>query len=92
MAYIFRNIEWAGFLWGKRAEQLLPIAGVNLKLTSDTAICKVSPIAEGTPYQPLTIVQSGLVGTGMGVGKKTTAIGYGDMQDVLQLATRNRIV
>jgi len=51
-AYIFRDIEWATFL-GQRAENPLPIRGVDLKLTSDTAVCKVSPIAEGVPHQPL---------------------------------------
>ena len=79
--YVFRDIEWATFL-GERTEHPLPIAGVNLKLTSDTAICKVSPIAEGIPHQPLTIVQSGLIGTGMAVGKTAIAIGYGEMQYV----------
>lgn len=79
--YVFRDIEWAGFL-AERAEQPLPIAGVNLKLTSDTAICKVSPIAEGIPHQPLAIVQPGLVGTGMSVGRMATAIGYGEMREV----------
>ena len=43
--YFFRDIEWASFL-GKQSENPLPIAGINLKLTSDTAICKVAPIAE----------------------------------------------
>jgi len=79
--YIFRDIEWASFL-GQRSEHPLPIAGVSLKLTSDTAICKVSPIAEGIPHQPLSIVQSSLIGTGMGVGKAATAIGYAGMRDV----------
>ena len=79
--YIFRDIEWASFL-GEHSEHPLPIAGVDLKLTSDTAICKVSPIAEGIPHQPLSIVQPGLVGTGMGVGKAATAIGYAGMRNV----------
>jgi Trypsin-like peptidase domain len=79
--YFFRDIEWATFL-ATRAEDPLPIRGVDLKLTSDTAICKVSPIAEGVPHQPLAIVQPGLVGTGMAVGKSATAIGYGEMRNV----------
>lgn len=79
--YVFRAIEWATFL-SERSEHPLPIAGVNLKLTSDTAICKVSPIGDDIPHQPLAIVQSGLVGTGMAVGKTATAIGYGEMRDV----------
>lgn len=79
--YIFCAIEWATFL-SERTENPLPIAGVNLKLTADTAICKVSPIGEGIPHQPLAIVQSGMAGTGMAVGKTATAIGYGEMKDV----------
>jgi hypothetical protein len=79
--YIFRNIEWAGFL-AQRSDRPLPIAGVDLKLTSDTAICKVSPIGPGIPHQPLSIIQSGLVGSGMAVGKTATALGYAGMQDI----------
>lgn len=79
--YIFRDIEWASFL-AERSEHPLPIAGVSLKLTSDTAICKVSPIAEGIPHQPLPIVQPSLIGAGMAVGKTATAIGYVGMRDV----------
>jgi hypothetical protein len=79
--YVFCEMEWATFL-AERAEQPLPIAGVNLKLTSDTAICKISPIADGIAHQPLAIVQPGLAGTGMAVGKTATAIGYGEMRDV----------
>ena len=79
--YIFRSIEWSTFL-SERADHPLPIAGVNLKLKSDIAICKVAAIAEDIPHQPLTIVQSGVVGTGMAVGKTATAVGYGDMRDV----------
>jgi hypothetical protein len=79
--YIFRDIEWAVFL-AERSDRPLPIPGVDLKLTSDTAICKVSRIAEGVPHQPLSIIQSGLIGNGMAVGKTATAVGYAGMQDV----------
>ena len=79
--YIFRDVEWAGFL-GERSDRPLPISGVNLKLTSDTAICKVSPIAYGVPHQPLSIIQSGLIGNGMAVGKTATAVGHAGMRDV----------
>src|SRR6266404_3661905 len=79
--YIFRDIEWAAFL-GERAERPIPIASVRLNLNSDAALCKVSPIAEGVPHQPLTIVQKGLVGTGLAVGKNAMAIGYGKMRSV----------
>lgn len=89
--YIFCDIEWASFL-AERSEHPLPIAGVSLKLTSDTAICKISPIAEGIPHQPLSIVQSGLVGSGMGVGKAATAIGYAGMRDVELIQENENVV
>jgi len=89
--YLFREIEWATFL-AERAEHPLPIAGVNLKLTSDTAICKVSPLAEGVPHQPLAIVQPGLVGTGMAAGKTATAIGYGGMREVELQQESDRVI
>lgn len=79
--YIFRDIEWAGFL-AERTKQPLPIRGLDLRLTSDTAICKVSALRKGVPHQPLVMVQSGLIGLGMAVGKRATAIGYAGMQDV----------
>lgn len=79
--FIYRDITWATFL-AKRSESPLPIAGSNLKLTTDTAICQVDPIADGIPHQPLSIVQSSIVGHGMSVGKTATVVGYGDMQDV----------
>jgi len=91
VGYIFRDIEWAAFL-GERAERPLPIAGVRLKLTSDVAICKVSQIAEGIPHQPLAIVQPGLVGVGLGVGKNAVAIGYGEMHDVELMQQSERVV
>ena len=89
--YAFREIEWASFL-AEKAEGPLPIAGTSLKITADTAICKVAPLAPEVPFQPLTIVQSGLVGTGMSVGKTATAIGYGAMRDIeLQVTGENAI-
>jgi len=88
--YIFRDIQWASFL-GKRADHPLPITGVDLKLTSDTAICRVAAIADEVPHQPLSIVQSSLLGTGMAVGKTATAIGYAGMHDV-ELTPENDVV
>jgi hypothetical protein len=76
--YIFQPIEWAAFL-GERTESPLPIAGLDLKLNSDVAVCKVAPIQADAPFQPLAIVHRNLVGVGMGVGKRATAIGYGAM-------------
>ncbi|MFQ5626280.1 MAG: hypothetical protein ACE5FM_06455, partial [Methyloligellaceae bacterium] len=51
-------------------------------LTSDTAICKVSPISTGVPHQPLPIIQKGLQGIGTKVGKTATVVGYGALQNV----------
>jgi hypothetical protein len=79
--YIYREIEWAGFL-AQRTEHPLPIRGIDLRLTSDTAICKVVPIAKGVPYQPLPIVQPALRGLGMAVGKTVTVLGYPTMHHV----------
>jgi hypothetical protein len=82
--YLFRDIEWATFLASK-TDNPLPVAGVDLRLTSDTAICKVSAIAEGIPHQPLAIVQPGLTGAGMAVGRTATAVGYGQMEEFIEL-------
>jgi hypothetical protein len=79
--YIFRGIEWAAFR-GERAAHPIPIASLRLKLNSDVALFEASQIAEGVPHQPLTIVQKGLVGKGLAVGKNAMAIGYGKMRDV----------
>jgi hypothetical protein len=78
--YLFRPIEWAGFL-GTRTEHPLPIRGTDLSLISDTAICTVTPMADGTPYQPLSIIQPGIRGVGLAVGKRAIAVGYAGMQD-----------
>lgn len=79
--YVFRDIEWAGFL-GERTTFPLPIRGVEIKLTSDTALCKVTQLAEGIPHQPLPMIQPGLRGVGIAVGKSATAVGYSGMQDI----------
>lgn len=89
--YVFREFEWASFL-AEKADTPIPITGVNLRLTSDIAICKVEPLAADVPYQPLTIVQPGLIGVGMTVGKSATAIGYGAMRDVpLKVGPGNQV-
>lgn len=79
--YIYRPVEYASFL-SEPQDCTLPISDVDLKLKSDIAICKVMAIRGDAPYQPLTIVQSGIVGKGMAVGKTATAVGYGGMRDV----------
>lgn len=78
-AWRHRRIEWAELL-SERTERPLPIHGHNLRLASDIAICKVEAIP-GAIYQPLSLIQPGVRGSGLAVGKKATAIGYGCMQD-----------
>jgi len=78
--FSFYPFEWSLFLAEHRANPL-PISGLDLKLTSDIAICKV-PLRSGRlPHQPLTVVQSGIVGTGMRVGSAAYALGYAGMSD-----------
>ncbi len=89
--FIFRDILWGSFL-GQKAASPMPIRGLDLKLTSDTAICQVAAIAEGIPHQPLTIVQPGIRGVGLGVGKMATAIGYVGMQDISLTAEGGNVV
>lgn len=84
--FFFRKFEWCGFLAEQRANPL-PFRGIDLKLSSDIAICKVQPIDEQTPYQPLSIVQPGIQGRGMRVGSNVTALGYSGMMDT-QLEAR----
>jgi hypothetical protein len=78
--YTFCQIEWASFL-AERRESPLPIAGIDLRITSDIAICKVERFAGNAGHQPLTIVQPGLRGTGVKTGCVSTAIGYVGMTD-----------
>ncbi|UIY30993.1 trypsin-like peptidase domain-containing protein [Neorhizobium galegae] len=89
--FVFRDILWGSFL-GQKAVSPLPIQGLDLKLTSDTAICQVSPLAEGVPHQPLTILQPGIRGVGLGVGKMATAIGYAGMEDIALSAEGGNVV
>lgn len=78
--YTFFPFEWSLFLAEQRA---VPLAfmGLDLKLTSDIAICKVPAKAGNYPHQPLTLVQSGIVGTGIKVGSDAYALGYAGMSD-----------
>jgi hypothetical protein len=78
--FIFFPIEWSLFLADRTASPI-PIAGLDLKITSDIAICKVPPRPGDHPHQPLTIIQSGFQGTGIGVGSDAYALGYAGMQD-----------
>lgn len=88
--WVFQRIEWAALL-AKRTEHPLPFHGVELKLTSDIAICKVTSSPDGLPYQPLAMVQPGIHGLGLAVGKTAIAIGYAGMRDIHLSQERNGI-
>ena len=89
--YHFYPIEWAMFL-AERREAPLPIFGLDLKLNSDIAICKVTSRPNGPPHQPLTLIQSGIQGTGIGIGANVTAIGYGAMTEEIEFNQRGQII
>ena len=80
-SYLFRPIEWATFL-GTKTESPLPFRNAELRISVDTAICKVTPLSENVPYQPLPLIQPGIRGVGLSVGKRATAIGYSGMRDI----------
>ena len=82
--YFFRKVEWATFL-AERADSPLPFRQPSLKLNADIAICKVQQPDALSPYQPLALIQKGIRGYGAEVGKRATAIGYGEMKDQIQL-------
>lgn len=82
--YLFLGVEWAMFLAEQR-DNPMPIRGVDLKLTSDVAICKVPQLSPTTPHQALSIKQRGIKGVGIDVGKSATAIGYGSMDETIPL-------
>jgi len=79
--WVFRKIEWSGLL-ATRTESPLLFGRRDLKLSADTAICKVETALSDVPYQPLAIVQPGIRGVGLQVGKRAVAIGYGAMADI----------
>jgi hypothetical protein len=77
----FYPFEWS-MLMAQSRDVPFSFKGVDVKITYDIAICKV-PARTNTnyPHQPLTLVQSGLIGTGMRVGSEAHALGYADMLD-----------
>ena len=89
--FIYRDIVWSSFL-GEKITHPISVHGDPLKLTSDTAICQVLPIADNVPHQPLAIIQPGLEGRGMAIGKSATAIGYVGMQDITLEQVRENLV
>ena len=79
--FVFYPFEWTMFLAEKR-ESPIPFQGIDLKLNSDIAICKVPPRPDGAAHQPLSIVQPGIRGTRLVVGASVGAVGYSGMSDV----------
>jgi hypothetical protein len=91
-AYILHPLEWAFFLAARR-DNPLDLTGLDLKSSSDVAICKIAPRVNGPCHQPLAIIQSGIRGTGIAVGSSVSAIGYGSMQDVeLEVNERGELI
>ncbi len=89
--YVFRHLEWATFL-AEKAGSPLPFRRSHLQLNADIAICKVQQPDTRVPYQPLALIQKGIRGFGAAVGKSATAIGYGEMQDHIELKANGRQV
>lgn len=89
-AVIFRNqifhpgrlflapIQWAAFFAETRSNPL-PIRGLDLRCSSDIAICKVMEIPGG--HQPLSLIQPGIRGTGITPGANIYALGYGELPE-----------
>jgi Trypsin-like peptidase domain len=79
--FAFYPFEWS-MLMAQPRDAPLSFKGVDVRITYDVAICKV-PARKDTnyPHQPLTLVQSGLIGIGMRVGSDAHALGYAGMSD-----------
>ena len=79
--FAFYPFEWS-MLMAQHRDMPFSFNGVDVKITYDIAICKV-PARTNTnyPHQPLTLVQSGLIGVGMRVGSVAHALGYAGMSD-----------
>jgi hypothetical protein len=78
--YVFYPFEWTMFLAEKRLNPI-PFRGIDLNLNSDIAICKVPNRRDGGAHQPLSLVQTGIMGTSLVVGASVGAIGYPTMSD-----------
>jgi hypothetical protein len=86
--FAFYPFEWGMFLAEKRPHPI-PFHGMDLKLNSDIAICKVPARPDGRAHQPLTVVQAGIRGTSLVVGGSVGAIGYPGMVDVDLMQTKH---
>ncbi|HEY1932607.1 MAG TPA: serine protease [Acetobacteraceae bacterium] len=89
--YRFFPFEWSAFL-AERREDPLRLFGLDLRLNSDVALCKVAMPPNGPPHQPLTVVQAGIQGIGMGVGSNAIALGYAGMSEEILLSDRREII
>jgi hypothetical protein len=90
--YIFFAFEWTMFL-AEQSENPLPIPGIDLRINSDIAVCKVLARPGDYPHQPLTIIQPGVIGKGIQVGSTVFALGYPGMTDVeLKLTPQGQIL
>lgn len=89
--YAFRHLEWATFL-AEKTDSPLPFQRSHLKLNADIAICKVQQPDSQAPYQPLALIQRGIKGFGTAIGKSATAVGYGEMTELIQLKVDGRQV
>uniref|UniRef100_A0A9E8CS84 Serine protease n=1 Tax=Bosea sp. NBC_00436 TaxID=2969620 RepID=A0A9E8CS84_9HYPH len=79
--FLFRAIDWSVIIAEDRQSILGP-RKIDLRLTADVAVCQVEQLGPDRHYQPLSLVQKGMKGVGLGIGKTALAIGYGDMRDV----------
>jgi hypothetical protein len=79
--FIFRAIDWSVII-AEDHSNVISSRNIDIKLTSDVAICQAEPRDKNSHYQPLSIVQKRMRGIGLSVGKTALALGYGDMQDV----------
>lgn len=79
--FAFYPFEWS-MLMAQPRDVPFSFRGVDVEITYDIAICKVMARANTNyPHQPLTLVQSGLIGVGMRVGSEAHAVGYAGMSD-----------
>ena len=77
----FYPFEWS-MLMAQPRDVPFSFRGVDVKITYDIAICKVRARTDTNyPHQPLTLVQSGLIGTGMRLGSEAHALRRADMSD-----------
>ena len=75
-AYHFLPFEFGRF-WGEWKESPLLNRPDEFKMHTDVAICKVAPLSDGAPYQPLNLSSKIFR-----LGEAAYAIGYAEMSDI----------